>query len=211
MPSFMTISPLAEHSSEEEPRVGGACISLRDWLALSAFLLCVCTSLFGKDWRTAHLSPTEHTLTERDRALLHSSWGICFSPGVLRERTCCPRCWMKQTGMKAGGQWMDRMNNWRASSGTRLTGLLYFCFFFFFFPFTLLASSMPHWQVLAVSATCELICFQADSVLRERPLGAATSVQGQFQLTQTWGRCAASRTDWRNNISKVMREKMLDI
>lgn len=135
MPSFMTISPLAERSSQEEPRVGGACISLRDWLALSAFLLCVCTSLFGKDWRTAHLSPTEHTLTQRDRALLHSSWGICFSPGVLRERTGCPRCWMKQTGMKAGGQWMDRMNKWRASSGTRLTGLLCFCFFFFFFPF----------------------------------------------------------------------------
>lgn len=62
---------------------------------------------------------------------------------------------------------------------------------------------MPHWQVLAVSATCELICFQADLVVTEQPLHAAALGRSQSQLAQTWGRSAASRTDWRNNISKV--------
>lgn len=62
---------------------------------------------------------------------------------------------------------------------------------------------MPHWQVLAVSATCELICFQADLVVTEQPLHAAALGRSQSQLAQTWGRSAASRKDWRNNISKV--------
>lgn len=68
---------------------------------------------------------------------------------------------------------------------------------------------MPRWQVLAIGATCVLICFQTDSVVAEEPLLRALAL-GRRQrlpqpspLTQPWGRSAVNRTDWRNNISKV--------
>lgn len=105
-----------------------------DWHCV-CLCVCVCTSLFGKDWRTAHLQVTAHTHSKRERegerdrqgrekALLHSSSGICFSPGELRERTCCPHCWMRE-GQKERSEWMDRTNEWGARSGTRLTGLVW--------------------------------------------------------------------------------------
>lgn len=39
-----------------------------------------------------------------------------------------------------------------------------------------LALSMPHWLVLAVGATCPLICIQTDSVVTEEPLVDAAAL-----------------------------------
>lgn len=130
---FCTVSTV-QSDSRKNPKSVLSVLSISQGLIGIVCFLCVCTSLFGKDWRTAHPATAHtHTLREkeregqkaRERALLHSSSGICLSPGVLRERTCCPCGWMKET--EGGGEkseWMDRINEWRASSRTRLTGFV---------------------------------------------------------------------------------------
>lgn len=110
-------------------------VSHRDWLALSAFPLCVYTSLFGKDWRTAHLPSTAHTHTHtlgerkregrterqslvtlllRDLPLPRGAEGTDLLPTLLNE--------INQDERR---EWMDRINEWRASSGTRLMGFVF--------------------------------------------------------------------------------------
>ncbi len=105
---------------------------LTHWLSLSAFPLRVYTSLFGKEWRQP-ISLLLHTHSrERER---EGQWKR------ERERACCtppqgfasPQgCWGNGPAAHAAewkkqeekSEWMDRINEWRASSETRLTGFV---------------------------------------------------------------------------------------
>lgn len=91
--------------------------------------------------KTAHLLSAEG----ETGALFHSSSGICFSPGVLREQTCCPHCWMRRTRDEKR-EWVRWITERRAEWWDRSDGLLFGQ-----------AMSMAHRQVASFGSTCALI------------------------------------------------------
>lgn len=134
-------------------------------------------------------SPFYCTHRRKDGALLHSSLGICFSPGVLREQTYCHTAEWDGPGWKEA---MSALNKWaKGDWWDRFDGVLFG-----------LALSMAHWEVSSFGSTCTLIRFQGDDTAgTEKPL--CTAAVGQSQLRQTWGWSAASPTAWRRKTSKV--------
>lgn len=90
-------------------------VSHRDWLALSAFPLCVYTSLFGKDWRTAHLPSTAHTHTHTRREKKRGQdreTEPCYTPpqGFASPQGCRGNGPAAHTAEWNKPGWKERMN-----------------------------------------------------------------------------------------------------